>query len=659
MEEPEPTVVADVPVKQEPATLAVTFDAAYAAALSDLESKSLRVVDLKKELASLGLPQSGVKADLVHRLATAKANAATASTTPSASEPVADVTPSVQSTDVESTSIASSASAPAVVDVTSEPANDDAEFHDAAPLPDSPPAVAAPAPTAKPKAIPVPVSAKPPTAARRPPVLPPKPKRSNTVTAVLVADDADTSADTRALKRSASVSNAAIVAVPSTAAEDTVEAAAKQAAIDSAAAEAASAVEAAAKAAAEAETLAAAAAAREEQERRRMEAEAADAKAAEAARRKAEADAKAAEAERQARLQRQRERETVEAAKKEAERQQMKLLAESVQRLAEARKQQEEKRKATAATPASIAKPAISIFSTSSASSVTPSPSLSPVDAPVNPAVNTASTASAGAKFPPLPPSPVDADVSTASINASITLMPPPAPTPVRTVTASPGRPALVKKLEDIERLWRKQIDTETKAGATADVSIDQPAPSIEQHFKYSISAVATPVLAPSAPAITPATADKQDTPAHDTSSASTVTFDADKENGEDESAKYASLPLVSSQSIGPSLVAKSPFTPAATIPANTASAPAPAPVKPATPAKPAENNDYEMSEGEEEDDGGAALKGKAPAKHVPSWARGDALEAALKRQFGGERPMDPDAIFGDVPPCDLSSALN
>ena len=46
--------------------------------MAECDAKGYRVVDLKKELSKLGLAQSGVKADLIHRLASAKAQAATA-----------------------------------------------------------------------------------------------------------------------------------------------------------------------------------------------------------------------------------------------------------------------------------------------------------------------------------------------------------------------------------------------------------------------------------------------------------------------------------------------------------------------------------------------------------------------------------------------------
>lgn len=88
-------------------------------------------------------------------------------------------------------------------------------------------------------------------------------------------------------------------------------------------------------------------------------------------------------------------------------------------------------------------------------------------------------------------------------------------------------------------------------------------------------------------------------------------------------------------------------------------------PVKAATPkassAKKPKQESYELSEGEEEEEddenaSASAIKKKnAKAKPVPAWAQGEQLEAAIKHQFGGAAPVNPDEIFGHViPPCDL-----
>ena len=44
------------------------------------------------------------------------------------------------------------------------------------------------------------------------------------------------------------------------------------------------------------------------------------------------------------------------------------------------------------------------------------------------------------------------------------------------------------------------------------------------------------------------------------------------------------------------------------------------------------------------------------PERNIPSWAKGDELEAALDRQFGRDMGsgIDPDDIFGPVSSIDL-----
>ena len=61
-------------------------------------------------------------------------------------------------------------------------------------------------------------------------------------------------------------------------------------------------------------------------------------------------------------------------------------------------------------------------------------------------------------------------------------------------------------------------------------------------------------------------------------------------------------------------------------------------------------DHDGSTDEDEEED---PANNGK----HVPPWARGDALKTALERQC--EVMVDPDTIFDEVSTCDLSSIFD
>ena len=67
----------------------------------------------------------------------------------------------------------------------------------------------------------------------------------------------------------------------------------------------------------------------------------------------------------------------------------------------------------------------------------------------------------------------------------------------------------------------------------------------------------------------------------------------------------------------------------------------------------------YELSdcEDEEEDENEG---GRERGKPVPAWAKGDALEAALRAQFGtGAQITDPDEVFGtDVPECNLEGTI-
>ena len=60
------------------------------------------------------------------------------------------------------------------------------------------------------------------------------------------------------------------------------------------------------------------------------------------------------------------------------------------------------------------------------------------------------------------------------------------------------------------------------------------------------------------------------------------------------------------------------------------------------------------MSDNDHDSDSDAEDCGsKKSGKPVPSWAQKDALESALRRQFG-DAPVNPDDIFGEVFSCDL-----
>lgn len=69
---------------------------------------------------------------------------------------------------------------------------------------------------------------------------------------------------------------------------------------------------------------------------------------------------------------------------------------------------------------------------------------------------------------------------------------------------------------------------------------------------------------------------------------------------------------------------------------------------------KPADQENYEMSDREGSSDDDEEDEDGRIKKAIPDWARGPALEAAIHAQFG-EGGADPDRLFGDPPStCDL-----
>jgi chemotaxis protein histidine kinase CheA len=602
------------------------FDAAYAAAIADIDGRGLRVVDLKKELASLSLPQSGVKSELVHRLATAKARSASAAVKPA----VTDVTSDSPGKLTRPAPIPPPS--PELPQDVVGVIPDDDDFKDAPTFSEPTVTVVQPQQLALPSKPPVAAVAIP-TQLRRPPVMPPKSKRPLGI--------ACGASDIRTHKRPANVSSSASQPVVVTDAAPLAVTTVGETAVSTLAAEAAEkerlrleAEEAAKQAmlaqeakrqaelAAEAKRLAAleeAARQAEIMEEARRQAEAAaeakrkaqaaqaqrDAEAAEAKRLAEEAEAKAIAA-RNAEQERLKMERT---ARQEAERRKMLELAENVKRLEElARKRDEERKKL--GTP--LGKPA----------------SSAPLTVAIPSAPKTAPSAHTSVqKLPPLPPSP--ADSSSAQVTRDAPVLVEFQPTNVVSEPQPPSPQPL--STESVTALWSQHIDESLFVPTPSSASDKSCPPS--QSDGVPLSAVRTPgkdedeVMDVS---VTPLTASAKKPaeviPPQPSSQASTVSVATTT-----PTPKKITPPV-------PPFAAPKPLTPKTTQP------------------KPSSYNNYELSdrEGDSDEESDEENTQTKNGKRIADWARPDALEAALKRQFGGAEPMDPEAIFGEIPLCDL-----
>lgn len=635
-----------------------SFDDAFAHALAVIEARGLRVVDLKQELSKLGLSQTGLKAELVHRLATAQAKAATA--------------PAV----IPSTTAVEHAPSASNLDDT-----DESEFKDAVALVD------------------MPRGSKPPAASRRPPAAKSKRAHASSTTvaeaplkkAVTIEQpevpaasestiidlcDVSTSCDGPAspvdmsapAEQSVSDTPSQRVKLLPQSLESFEEATATriQDSADQLAAQAEAeallareAAEAMQKEEAEkAARLELVHAAEEAERQRQAAADAAAAAEAEAARwramaleqqqareaeqaRAAEAEKLLAETRRQEEAAAKAKQRDAEAAKREADRQQMKALAENVQRLAEMRRKREEEKK-TAATPgpAMLAPPLIKPVSLLSVA--TPLASL------------TVSTI--GMKVPPLPPSPKR--VTTSHQPCPPAVAPPKTPgvtTPASllTVQTTPqtvdGVPSNVS-LQWMELARAKQPSSASSAVSLA-LSIATPSPMLSTSTdKENVSTLihSTGTVIKEHVAITPVTPFTA-TPARASVSSATSGYTVPPQHKREEVEAAVTIHAEIATNAAPI----APVPTSATVLATAALVQPVAEATSTAPQQSAVAMDYEMSDGEvcSEDEDETP---KGPVKNIPSWARGEELEAALKRQFGGATIINPDDIFGDVPPCDL-----